>query len=267
MTMMTQDIESGAVPPDRVVPLTGGHNFRDIGGYATTDGRMTAWRRIYRSGTMAELNETDHAILNDLGLRVICDFRTTEERTRRPSRLPAAESFEIWARDYDHSGANLIDVMRRPGATVASSREQLIKLYHTLAYEQAPALRELFLRIAQGPLPLVFHCAAGKDRTGVAAALLLDLLSVPRDTILEDYTLTDRFFERGCRLVREDPIGNRLADVDPQIWQPMMRADPAYLASMFDTLEKRHGSARDFLREEIGVDKDMGETIRERLLV
>lgn len=252
---------------DRVVPMEGGHNFRDIGGYKSSDGRSVATGLVYRSGTMSELSDGDHALLDAIGLQVICDLRSSNERSRRPSRLPEAATYEIWARDYDMSTGDIARALRQPNVTADDLREHIHLAYRTLAYEQAPSYRELFQRLATGPLPLVFHCAAGKDRTGIAAALLLDLLGVAREQIIEDYVLTDRFFARGCELVAKDPFGDKFAGIDPKIWEPVMRAAPEYLDMAFVTIEERHGSVRGFLRDEIGVDDAMGETIRGRLLV
>ncbi len=247
--------------------MDGGHNFRDIGGYPAANGRHVARGLVFRSGTMSELSDRDHAILDSLGLKVICDLRSTSERSRRPSRLPEAAQYEIWSRDHLMSAGDLTEAMRRPDATPETVRGMMIDAYRTLAYEQAPSYRELFLRIARGPLPLVFHCAAGKDRTGVATALLLDLLGVERAQIFADYALTDDFFARGCQLVASDPVDDRLAQVDPAIWEPMMRADPAYLAAMFVALEVRHGTVEAFIRDEFGLDDEDIAAIRDRLLV
>jgi len=253
-------------PFDRIVPLEGGHNFRDIGGYPTADGRVVACGLVYRSGTLSELSDRDHVVMDALGLAVICDFRSTRERERRPSRLPEAARYEIWSRDHPMSAADLTEAMRRPDATSDSSRALMIAAYRDLAYEQVPSYQELFRRIAYGPLPLMFHCAAGKDRTGIAAGLLLDLLGVARDQVLADYAITDRFFARGCELVAKDPFGTRLAGINPRIWEPMMRADPAYLAAMFDTIETRHGSGEGFIRDALGMDDTAIAAIRARLL-
>ncbi|MGK2908217.1 MAG: tyrosine-protein phosphatase [Sphingobium sp.] len=252
---------------DRIIPLEGGHNFRDIGGYPGVDGRMVARGLVYRSGTMSDLSDRDHAIIDALGLMVICDLRSTGERERRPSRLPQTARYEIWARDHPMSAGDLTETMRRPDATPETSRALMTNAYRELVYEQAPSYRELLLRIAQGPLPLVFHCAAGKDRTGIAAALLLDLLGVSRDLVVTDYVLTDRCFDRGCELMAKDPFGSKLVGIDQQIWEPIMRADPAYLTAMFETIEVRHGSAGNFIRQVLEIDDDKIAVIRERLLV
>jgi len=252
---------------ERVIPFEGGHNFRDLGGYSTRDGRVVARGLVYRSGTMAELSDADHAILDTLGLKVICDFRSNSERDRRPSRLPPEADFEIWSRDHGTSHGDVTKILSQPGATAETARQHILNTYKDLAYEQAPSYRELFQRLAYGPLPLMFHCAAGKDRTGIAAALILDLLGVDRDIIGEDYAVTDQFFARGCELIAKDPFGSELRGIDQSIWEPVMRADPAYLTSMFDALDERHGSAQGFLRDELGLGDAEFTAIRTRLLV
>ena len=112
----------------------------------------------------------------------------------------------------------------------------------------------------------MFHCSAGKDRTGIAAALLLSMLRVPCERIVEDYVLTERFFERGCHLVRTDPNSHRFAHLDPSVWEPMMRAEPAYLEAAFETLSARHGSIDGYLSAILGVTDDMRAAIRREML-
>jgi protein-tyrosine phosphatase len=251
---------------ERVVALAGGHNFRDIGGYATTDGRGVAWGKVFRSGTMADLTDADHATLEPLGIVAICDFRSNRERRHRPSRL-GDSAVEPWSRDHETSAADLVNAMRAPGVDVTVSRGLMIELYRTMAYEQAESYRELFRRIAAGDLPIVFHCSAGKDRTGIAAALLLDVLGVDRATVVEDYVLTDRFLAGLLNLISREPDSRRYAAIDPAILAPMMRADPVYIETMFDTIEQRHGSSAGFLAEVLGMDAAAVAGLRDRLLV
>lgn len=252
---------------DRIVPLDGGHNFRDIGGYTTRDGRRVATGLVFRSGTMCELTERDHAAFEELGLRLVYDLRSNNERSKRPSRFPEACPFEIRFRDHEMSEGDITEKIRAPGTVAASVRIMAIEAYRTLAYEQADSYKDLFLHIAYEPLPLVFHCAAGKDRTGIAAALLLEVLGVNRAEVIADYVLTDRFAPRAWDLIAQDPFGQRLTEVDRAVWAPIVRADPAYLEAMFHTLEQRHGSTLGFVREELGLGNGDIEAIRARLLV
>lgn len=251
----------------RVVPLAGGLNFRDLGGYPSADGRSVAWGRVYRSGTMAGLNADDHAAMQALGLRLVVDLRSTRERHRRPSQLPATPFFDVWFRDHAGSSADLAEAMRRHDATSHSTRDVMIALYRKLPYEQGPSYHEIFARLAANDTPMVFHCSAGKDRTGVAAALLLDVLGVPRDAIIDDFAMTDQFFDKACGIMRRDPLGDRLGHIDRAVWEPMLRAAPDYLHAMFAMLDERHGGAQHFVREELGISPAQITEIRENLLV
>jgi protein-tyrosine phosphatase len=246
--------------------LTGAHNFRDIGGYMTADGRHVARGKVYRSGTLTALTDADQAELERLGIRVICDFRSTRERATRPSRFAETASFTRWSRDHETSAGDLVRALAAPGADAAMSRQLMIEAYRTLPYEQAESYGETFRRIAAGDLPLVFHCSAGKDRTGIAAALLLDVLGVERAAVVEDFVITDRFMPALVTIIQEDPSWGRLGAVPVEVWEPMVRADPVYIETMFATVEQEHGSAAGFLRDAAGLDEGDIAALRRNLL-
>jgi protein-tyrosine phosphatase len=246
--------------------LTGAHNFRDIGGHATLGGQRVARGKLFRSGTLAALTDADHAVLDRLGIRVVCDLRSTRERASRPSRFAETASFTQWSRDHETSAGDLVRALAAPGADAQMSRRLMIEAYRTLPYEQAESYGEMFRRIAANDLPLVFHCSAGKDRTGIAAALLLDVLGVPRATVVADYVATDRFIDELVTIIQEDPSWGRLGAVPTSVWEPMVRADPVYIETMFATVEQAHGSAAGFLRDEAGLDDSAIEAVRRNLL-
>lgn len=238
-----------------------------MGGYPAQNGKQTAWGRLFRSGTMVSLADEDHAVLDRLKLRLIFDLRSTRERTIRPSRLPAQPSFEIWARDHRTSAADVVEAIQSPEAHEGSGRDLMIDLYRDLPYEQSESYKVLFARIAAGDVPVVFHCTAGKDRTGVAAALLLDLLGVPRDVIYEDFVLTDHAFDNLRRMILEDPDMAPLADYDQRLWEPLLRADPAYLDSLFGAIAGKHGSTKVYMAEVLGLSEQQMKAIAATLLV
>ena len=250
----------------RIVDLDGGHNFRDIGGYKTGAGRRVRMGLVFRSGSLADLTAADQDRVARLGIKVICDLRSNRERETRPSRWPESAAVDLWTRDHESSVGELLHALREPGMTAAGIRERMLEIYRRLPYEQADSYRQLFKRIAEGPLPLMFHCSAGKDRTGVAAALLLTALGVPRDTIIEDYLLTERFFESCRRMVLKDPTAERFRDVDAGVWEPMLRAERAYIETMFETVSRDHGSVEAYLRDVAGADETSREAIRRRLI-
>jgi protein-tyrosine phosphatase len=247
--------------------LKGGLNFRDIGGYLTEDGRTIARGRVFRSGSLARVTEDDRQVIEGLGLRLILDFRATPERLAHPSRLPRSGNIEIWARDHDSSSGNLVAALSRPGNTAERSHRIMMKVYRNLAYEQADSYRELFIRLASRQFPILFHCSFGKDRTGIAAALLLDVLGVPRDVIVGDYTLTDTFFQEILANALEDLGGSALERSDQNVWAPMLRAHADYIEAFFAAITAEHGSAEAFLTDVLKLSPAMLDALREGLLI
>jgi len=260
--MSVQDPEESA---RRLVAADGRFNFRDMGGYPTDDGRVVRWGRAYRSGMMVHLTAAGHASLAGLGIRAICDFRTTTERNDAPTSWQAMGASDYWCRDYTDSGGDIRRLLLR-GAdhTAEEARAAMIGNYRTLAFEQADAYRELFRRIAENHLPVIFNCSAGKDRTGVAAALLLTLLGVPRATVTHDYLLTNEVMARDAALL----IGRGLL----KTWRgdaavaPLVRAETDYLSAMFEAVETECGSVDNFLVRELGIDRERRDAIKHAML-
>jgi protein-tyrosine phosphatase len=253
-------------PTHRIVALEGSHNLRDIGGYPATGGATTAWRKVFRSGTMSELEIEGLRQLGELKLRAVCDMRSTSERTRKPSRFPDAYDFELVTREYDSSVADITRTLRQPGLTRDGAHEIVRGFYRDLPYEQAPMYRILFKRLASGQLPLLFHCSAGKDRTGAAAAILLDVLGVPREAIMQDYLLTNDFLERGTELARKDAWSSSFGQVDEEIFKALMSADETYLEALFDQLDSRHGSTSRYLVETLELLPGEIDSLKKHLL-
>jgi len=177
----------------RTVPLEGQRNFRDLGGYRTADGRhQVRWGMLYRSGSLARLTDKDYAVLAPLGITSVIDFRSTTERASEPTDWRAGEP-EILTKAYTSKGeAALMGVMQGPNATQAKVREAMIGFYHQMPEQYADQYSEVFHRLAAHKSPMLFHCTAGKDRTGLASALVLTVLGVPRDKVIEDYVLTEK---------------------------------------------------------------------------
>jgi len=247
---------------ERVLPLEGGRNFRDLGGYATRDGRRLRWGRLYRSGSMAGLTEAAYAQLAEMGLRVICDLRTTSERRTMPVDWGRVPNLSYWARDYELSFGDLRNLLASDLPTGEQARAAMTAVYRELPFEQAGAYGELFRRLANGEAPLVFNCSAGKDRTGVAAALILSALGVPAETILEDYLLT--------KFVAYDRMASataaQLAHLAPEVIDAILGVEVDYIRAAFEAIEAAHGSIEAYLQERVGVTAAVLEQLQAQLL-
>ncbi len=250
----------------RLFAFEGVQNFRDLGGYRTVDGGVTAWGRLYRSAVLSQPSIVDRERLAELALRTVVDLRTEGERRRHCYDWVEQAGVKYWAHPYERTAGALANLLELPQPTAEDARAAMHQTYRELPSELAPALRELFRRCADGELPLVFGCTAGKDRTGIAAALLLTAIGVPRATVLADYALTERALNVRSLPSDASPYG-RSRQLDPGIRAPLLRADPAYLESAFGALEQTHGSIRAFLVGVLGVDESMRENLKSQLLI
>ena len=239
----------------RVLPLQGGRNFRDMGGYATTDGHHVRWRLLFRSGAMSRLTPADYAYLDTLGITFVCDLRTARERAAEPTVWGGAQKPDYWTSDTLGAGGDLGQLSRLIApdahATGAQVRATMISLYRTLPDTHRDAYRAIFRHLVDGQLPVAFNCTAGKDRTGVGAALILAALGVPRATIVQDYALSDKIVDFRKELAGQP--NSFLAKMPADVLDPLLRSDPAYIEAMLDAVNMRYGSVDGYLRTEIGL--------------
>ncbi len=265
--------ETSMAERSRLLALEGGRNFRDFGGYPTRDGRRVRWGMLYRSGTMHRLTDTDYRTLSALGIRVICDFRTTAEREREPTVWRAEPAADYVAWEYGNVSANHT-VLRRDIKTATDMKAVMTALYREFPETFKERFAGMFHRLAAGDVPLAINCHAGKDRTGVAAALILSALGVPRETVLADYALTNQhanFRAEYERFAAVDANGQRnqyaaLLTLPVEAFTAAMRADPEYLAAALGMLDRTYGSPEDYVRQELGIGQQGLSQIRTLLL-
>jgi protein-tyrosine phosphatase len=252
-------------PGERILALEGATNFRDLGGYRTHAGNCLACGKIYRAGALNRLTDEDLDRLQALGIRLFCDLRSFPEVNAQPDRLPAQAR-------YLHLPVFGRDPIGRWRVLFQRHRLDLLfeQLYSRSIIDQgAPVLGDL-LRLAADPanLPLVFHCTSGKDRTGLAAALLLHICGVPRPTIVADYTLTNHSIDRFMAEIREAfawvPAlpGFRLEQL-----YPLFSARAELIERAFAHIETRYGSLDAYLLGPVGLREAEIAAIRGNLLV
>ena len=226
--------------PRRLIALGAVHNFRDLGGYPTLDGRTTRWRRLFRADALYRLTSADIEAVRPLGLRTVVDLRTAEEVELRgrfpvdvhPVVLHHVSVLDVtWDRDNPgHDNA--------VGHLVWSYREMLTQRPERFAHA-------IELLGAPEALPAVFHCAAGKDRTGITAMLVLGALGVPHDLIAADYGLTSEGMARTLAWAeRESPETFARVTSAPAMYYACI---PEAMTQVMGGLVAEHGSIRDYL--------------------
>ncbi len=241
--------------PPYVLELAGVSNLRDLGGYRTADGRVVRRGLVFRSAALAGLTEADMATVDALGLHTICDLRGVEESQRAVTRLAGPRIVPLPIEPT--VGAGLRDILQTKHATGEALHAVLEQAYVAYALSSQAQFRTLLDLIADGHTPLLFHCAAGKDRTGFAAALLLQALGVPWETVAGDFEATNRLWRR-------DTVPS--ADLPPDIREALLRADPALLQAAFDSACKHYGSFDAYLDEAFGFGPERLQRLRDLLL-
>ena len=242
-------------PPPYVVELDGVSNLRDLGGYRAADGRVVRRGLVFRSAALAMLTEADMAVVGELGLRTICDFRGVEESGRAPTRLAGPR---IVALPIEPTvGAGLRDILATKEATGEALQAVLVRAYVAYALSSLHQYHTLLAMVADGDTPLLFHCSAGKDRTGFGAALLLTALGVPWDTVVADFEATNRLWRR-------DTVQS--SDLPPAIRETLLRAEPTFLAASFEGAREQYGSIEAYLAEALGVDSARRERLQSVML-
>ncbi len=254
----------------RLLPLTGGRNFRDIGGYETEDGKRVKWGQVFRSGVMTGITDEDYQFLDQLEIETIIDFRSTLERQSEPT-IWNAGSPKMYARDYEDEGSEaLMNGLFAADASPASMRQNMADMYYGIILQQAPAYSVMFDDLAKLDDGLVFNCSAGKDRTGIAAALILTVLNVPRETIIQDYSLSDDYVDFMKEFTSADSQSNEayayLSQIPPELLAPLMASHPEYLESALNYLDAEYGSVMNYIQSELGVTNAEVQAIRTRLL-
>ena len=248
----------------RFILLEGGRNFRDVGGYRTEDGKTVKWGVLYRSGSLGALTLKDQLRLRKLHIGSIIDLRTTDERSRDMSNWLAISGQGYWTRDYGVSQGDMGSIFTDRSKLTADSMKALMEgAYRRLPREQAPSYRMLFARLATGKGPVVVNCTAGKDRTGIATALVLTALGVPYETVRKDFLLSNG--APGMETLQAH-LTPPLSLLPADVVEPLIGVEGEYLDIAFTQIREDFGSTEAYLQQELGVGPDEIAAIRARML-
>lgn len=244
----------------RHIPLQGSSNFRDLGGYLGHQGRSVRWGQVFRSDHLADLTAADLAQLDALGVARAVDFRGQEEADFQGYHWPQLVQHHLAIEPTLVQAA--MQLLKNGGHLSAADTVVLMQdTYRSLVLEHAPTFARWFALLLEDARPLVFHCTAGKDRTGWAAALLLHVLGVAQPTIAQDYLLTNQLYTRPAALAAQ------AAEVVPQdVLQVLWTVQPAFLEAAYAAVQQHWGGMDAYLQAALGLDADMQAALRARYL-
>lgn len=260
---------------DRVLALEGVHNFRDYGGYAVAGGGRLRRGLLWRSGQHHGATERDLERIAALNFATIYDLRSSKERSTHPCRRPEGFAGEVFfgedppPRVREHSAPHVAAAQAPRQRDAASTREGMRRNYGMIAFrpELVASMTRFLGELASGKGPSLVNCMAGKDRTGVAVAVVHLAAGVHRDDIIADYLLTNTAGDVEARIAAgAATIGEMTGQLDPEVLRVLMGVEPEYLESAFAMMAEKHGSTDGYLREALGVDDAMKSRLRAALV-
>ncbi len=242
--------------PDRVWRLQGAPNFRDLGGYIGHGGRPLRWRRLFRSDHLADLTPADHTRLQPLQLARAFDFRGIEERAATPYALSGVAQHSL---AIEPTVVQRMHDIAAAGTTLTAPvvTELMKELYRALVNDRSDRFAELFEHLIESDAPSVFHCTAGKDRTGIAAALVLLALGVSRDTVRADYLLTNELVRDPAGIESATPLEARAV-----LW----RVQQGFLDTALEIVDDDHGGIERYLAQRLRLSPAARRALAERYL-
>ena len=240
----------------RKLPFTGAHNFRDLGGYKTSDGKTVKWGKVYRSDNLHSLTDEDLKYMERLNLKSVVDFRSDEERNEEPDRLTPDMTPILLPIKFEPEGVT--ENLTRDLTFGNLDSSNLLRDFNIiLVKEFTEEYREFFRHIVDNVgEPFLLHCTAGKDRAGFGSAMILTVLGVPREKIIEDYLLTNIYVS--------DHVDRKLLETELKTF---FRADSdnlrkinfveeRYIQAAFDTIDSHWGGMDQYISEGLNLTEE-----------
>lgn len=229
--------QGDTVIAERLLPITGGYNFRDLGGIKNKEGKSVVWGKLFRADDLKNLTSEDLGYLTAIPITTVADFRTFEERIVAPDKLPASVS-QVFI--YNIAPGSISVEAFNSIKTPKDAQKLMNTMYQELVSDEKiiSSYRDFFDKLQNGKnLPILYHCSAGKDRTGLATALILFSLGVDRETIMEDYLSSSEY------LKGKYPSNSDLFTVKAM-----------FLQSSIEHMEKEYGSVENYLIKVLDID-------------
>jgi len=247
---------NGVTVAQRNVPLQGAINFRDLGGYATNDGRRVRWGRLFRSGHLSNLTKKDKNYLESIGVRTLCDLRVAEELANESTTMGGNFRIEILSIPPGVKDPYYFHQIFKHADGPESVLKAMHEVMRSLVLDSAQHYKRVFeILLETHENTVLINCSAGKERTGICAAMILEALGVPRETIFYDFMLSAIYFPAQAELPRVyekydvKPTGEKTR----RLVMPLLETRKSYLQSAFDAIDQNYGSCKAFLSQRYGL--------------
>jgi len=264
---IVKDGGKGLVWALRQLPLEKTCNFRDIGGYRTKDNRRMRWGQVFRSPHLAMLTDNDHNLMHRIGIKLVCDFRTREEAEAQPDRLPKDGSMEYLSLPIFHGKYDPAEAFEciKQGDISWLTDDFMTNNYLKQIDDFAHLWKQFFEHLMDSKKrPLVFHCTAGKDRTGVCAALILLTAGVPESTVIADHALSNKY---NAHVIEHIKLEIKKFGIDPEDMRSYLTAPREAMQAVLKHLREEYGSATEYLTREAGIGPQDLERLKREITV
>jgi len=244
----------------RKLPFTGAHNFRDLGGYKTEDGRALKWGKIYRSDDLHLLTDEDLKYLSRLNIKSVVDFRSDEERESEPDRLNPDMTqvlLPIKFQPEELDDETLKNLMKNLTFGTLDSSNLLRDFNIVIVKDFATEYKKFFRHVIENNAePIVFHCTAGKDRAGFASAMILTVLGVPREKVIEDYLLTNTYVKNHVDSEMLEIELKTFFRADTDNLRKINLVEERYIQAAFDTIDSEWGGMDNYISGALGLSEE-----------
>ncbi len=251
-----------------VITFEGSNNFRDLGGYVTNDGHTVRSGLLYRSAALNRVTPVGFAYLKSLGIRTNVDFRSTDERAKAPVVWPADMGVTVFSVDYRLDNSAMMAIFANGPVTADTAAGAMTEFYRQAPFVFGPQYKTLVHEILNGHTPIVYNCTAGKDRTGVATAVILTLLGVPRETVVADYLASNQYYTPDMPRAgdAQDPQMAYFRTLPPEVVKAFMGVDRRYIEAAFAAIDSHPGGWDGYVHDELGLSDANVADLKTRLL-
>ncbi|AUC85496.1 protein-tyrosine-phosphatase [Polaribacter sp. ALD11] len=251
---------------EREIDMENSVNFRDLGGIETKDGKHVKWGMIYRSGELDKLTEEDLDYMKELKIKTICDLRSNIEIEEKPDMYPKGVNWtHLPIGNLDKGNTKKMFKKLREADPLTFNGEKLMEdLSGDFFISSKDKFKTLFDNLLSDKTPLLFHCTAGKDRTGYSSALILFALGVNEKTIFDEYLLSNHFrYDSNEDMLKK---ATKFYGIDERILRPLMSVKESYLRKGIENIKSQYGSMQNYLEKGIGLDSISQVKLKEKFL-
>ncbi|MBL1219887.1 tyrosine-protein phosphatase [Chryseobacterium sp. L7] len=255
--------EYGKTENGKQVEIKKVYNFRTVGNIKNSDGRVLKEGKFYRSGHLHKLKKKSFRELEKLGIKEVIDLRNSKEIADKPDQLPNDMVYKKYSA-FEDEGDQLTQAKKlvlKGKVNGSDADKRMIDFYREYVTENPEVIRKIITEILESDQPVLYHCTAGKDRTGITTALILSILKFDKETIYNDYLLSNNYRQKLVhkRLKLADNLHFLYPKMDVKVLEKLSWVEAGYLDAAFDEINKKYGSVDTYIQQVLGISEDKRE--------